>query len=86
MPQKYPKILCDGPFSEIPKFYFCLERVLYLTEGWGVAWDLREMGSTQGKGVREGQAPQTKEQDKQSTACKEGGNMEQEEEGMKSQA
>ncbi len=25
---------------------------------WGVAWDLREMGSAQGKGVREGQAPQ----------------------------
>jgi hypothetical protein len=26
----------------------------------GIAWDLREMGSAQGKGVREGQAPQTK--------------------------
>jgi hypothetical protein len=24
-----------------------------------MAWDLREMGSAQGKGVREGQAPQT---------------------------
>ncbi len=29
------------------------------TQEWGVAWDLREMGSAQGKGAREGQAPQT---------------------------
>ncbi len=28
------------------------------TYEWGVAWDLREMGSARGKGVREGQAPQ----------------------------
>ncbi len=31
-----------------------------LTQEWGVAWDLREMGSAQGKGVREGQAPQAR--------------------------
>ncbi len=29
-------------------------------KGVGVAWDLREMGSSQGKGVREGQGPQTR--------------------------
>ncbi len=28
-------------------------------KGKGVAWDLREMGSAQGKGAREGRAPQT---------------------------
>jgi hypothetical protein len=28
------------------------------TEEWGVAWDLREMGSSWGRGVREGPAPQ----------------------------
>jgi hypothetical protein len=45
------------------------------------------MGSTQGKGVREGQAPPPdKERDKQLTASKERGYMEQEEEGKKSQA
>jgi hypothetical protein len=30
------------------------------TQEWGVAWDLREMGLAQGKGVRDGQAPQTR--------------------------
>jgi hypothetical protein len=30
------------------------------TEGYGAARDLREMGSAEGKGVREGQAPQTR--------------------------
>ncbi len=30
------------------------------TQEWGIAWNLREMGSAQGKGVREGQAPQTR--------------------------
>jgi hypothetical protein len=30
------------------------------TQAKGVAWDLREMGSAQGKGGREGQAPQTR--------------------------
>jgi hypothetical protein len=29
------------------------------TRGKGIAWDLREMGSAQGKGAREGRAPQT---------------------------
>ncbi len=50
--------------------------------GKGVAWDLREMGSDQGKGAREDQAPQTRKE----ISSKEGGNMEQEEEGKKSQA
>jgi hypothetical protein len=35
-------------------YYLCL------TQEWSVAWDLREMGSAQGKGEREGQAPQTR--------------------------
>ncbi len=34
--------------------------LLCLTQEYGIAWDLREMGSAQGKGVREGQAPQTR--------------------------
>jgi hypothetical protein len=34
--------------------------LLCSTQERGVAWDLREMGSAQGKGVREGQAPQTR--------------------------
>ncbi len=33
---------------------------MFLTQEWGVAWDLREMGLAQGKGAREGQAPQTR--------------------------
>jgi hypothetical protein len=44
------------------------------------------MGSAQAKGAREGQAPPDKERDKQSNPSKEGGNMEQEEEGKKSHA
>ncbi len=46
------------------------------------------MGSTWEWGVRESPAPPDREQDKQSTASKEGGNsnMEQEEEVKKSQA
>jgi hypothetical protein len=44
------------------------------------------MGSAQGKGVREGQAPQDGEGDKQSTPREKGGNMEKEEEGRTSQA
>ncbi len=31
-----------------------------MTQEWGVAWDLMEMGSAQEKGVSEGQAPQTR--------------------------
>jgi hypothetical protein len=34
--------------------------VVCLTQEWGIVWDLREMGSAKGKGVREGQAPQTR--------------------------
>jgi hypothetical protein len=37
-------------------FLFCL----CPKQEWHVAWDLREMGSAQGKGVREGQAPQAR--------------------------
>jgi hypothetical protein len=46
------------------------------------------MGSTQERGMMEGLAPPDREREKQSTADKEGGNsnMEQEEEGKKSQA
>jgi hypothetical protein len=44
------------------------------------------MGSAQGKGAKEGRGPPDKERDKQSTPSKEGGNLEQEEEGKKSQA
>ncbi len=44
------------------------------------------MGSAQGKGARGGPGPPDQEQDKQSNPSKEGGNMEQEEEGTKSQA
>ncbi len=44
------------------------------------------MGSAQGKGGEGGPGPPDKEEDKQSTPSKEGGNMEQEEEGKKSQA
>jgi hypothetical protein len=33
--------------------------ILYPTEEWGIAWDLREMGSTWGGVMREGPAPQT---------------------------
>ncbi len=55
------------------------------TQEWGVAWDLREMGSDQGKGEG-GPGPPNKEGDKQSTPREEGGNMEQEEEGRTSQA
>jgi hypothetical protein len=51
----------------------------------GLAWNLMEMGSAQ-KGEVEGwPGPPDKEGDKQSTPSKEGGNMEQEEEGKKSQ-
>jgi hypothetical protein len=32
--------------------------LVFPTQEWGIAWNLREMGSIQGKGVREGQAPQ----------------------------
>jgi hypothetical protein len=32
--------------------------LLYPTKEQGVAWDLREMGSTRERGVREGPAPQ----------------------------
>ncbi len=51
--------------------------------GAGVAWDLREMGSAWGRGVRNCPAPQESREDKLS---KEGGNMEKEEEGKASQA
>jgi hypothetical protein len=44
------------------------------------------MGSAHGKGVRGGPGPPNKEGDKLSTPSEEGGNMEQEEEGRKSQA
>jgi hypothetical protein len=40
------------------------------------------MGSAQGKGVREGQAPLSKEGEKLSTPNEEAGNMEQEKEGQ----
>ncbi len=52
----------------------------------GIAWDLREMGSAQGRGVREGQAPPRSGEDKQSTPSKEGDNMEKEEEGRTGRA
>jgi hypothetical protein len=35
-----------------------MDRYLCPTGKLDVAWDLREMGSAQGRGVREGQAPQ----------------------------
>jgi hypothetical protein len=44
------------------------------------------MGSARRKGVRESEAPPSREEDKQSTPSKEGGNMEQEEEGRTGQA
>ncbi len=63
-------------------------RVLYPTEEWGVAWDLRKWGQSGRGGMREGPAPQDGEQDKQLTASREGVNssMEQEEVVKKSQA
>ncbi len=61
--------------------------VLSLCLTWvrGIAWDLREMGSAWGRGVREGQAPKSRE-DKQSTPSKEGDNMRKREEGRTSRA
>jgi hypothetical protein len=44
------------------------------------------MGVSKGKGGKGGPGPPDKERDKQSNPSKEGGNMEQEEEGKKSQA
>jgi hypothetical protein len=44
------------------------------------------MESAQGKGVREGQAPQTSREINSQPPSNEGGNMEQEEEGKKTQA
>ncbi len=48
------------------------------TQEWGVAWDLREMWSAQGKGVREGQAPHARREgegrvrrDEEEPACTE---------------
>jgi hypothetical protein len=60
--------------------------LLYLTEEWGIAWDLREMGSTWG-GNEGGSGPPDRQQDKLLTASKEGDNsaMEQEEDERKSQ-
>ncbi len=46
----------------------------------GVAWDLREMGSAWGRGVREGPAPPESTEDKQSVLNEGIGNMEKEEE------
>jgi hypothetical protein len=45
-----------------------------------------EKGSAQRRGGKGGPGPPDKEGEKQSTLSKEGGNMEQEEEGKKSQA
>ncbi len=39
--------------------------LLYPTEEWGVAWDLREMGSTPGGENEGGPCPPDREQDKQ---------------------
>ncbi len=33
-------------------------KYMYPTEGWYVAWNLREMGSTRVLGMKEGPAPQ----------------------------
>ncbi len=61
---------------------------MYPTEEWGIAWNPREMGSTQEGGIREGPDPQDRGQDKQLTAGRDGDNstMEQEEDGKKGQA
>jgi hypothetical protein len=57
---------------------------LCLTQEYGT-WTLREIGSAQGKGVRDEQAPQTRREiSSQLPARKEA--KEQEEEGKKSQA
>jgi hypothetical protein len=51
-------------YNNNKKYLLCVDLNLFLwlymclTWKWGVAWDLREMGSAQGKGVREGQSPQ----------------------------
>jgi hypothetical protein len=52
------------------------------TAEWGVAWDLREMGSTWGRGLREGEG---NKEDKQSVLSEGGDNMEKEEEERASQ-
>jgi hypothetical protein len=65
-------------------FHFLIFHIVIVPEmGAGVAWDLREMGSAWGRGVRNCPAPQESREDKLS---KEGGNMEKEEEGKASQA
>jgi hypothetical protein len=51
----------------------------------GCCLDPEGNGVNPGKGDDGGPGPSDREQDKQSTASKEGGNMEQEEEGKKSQ-
>ncbi len=37
---------------------YSLKEYLYLTEGWDVAWNPREMKSTRVRGMKEGPAPQ----------------------------
>ncbi len=52
----------------------------------GVAWDLREMGSAWGRGVREGPTPPGNKDDKQSVLSEGRGNIEKEEEERASRA
>ncbi len=52
----------------------------------GIAWDLREIGSAWGRGVREGLAPPGSQEDKQSVLCEGRDNMEKEEEELASRA
>jgi hypothetical protein len=82
--------------KNIPANFFNFRIVPY--GGVGAAWDLQEWGQPRGRGrgrgAREGgegggeggPGPPDKERDKQSNPSKEGGNMEQEKGGKKSQA
>jgi hypothetical protein len=86
----HPRESWRTQLSEAPTYInteFLLLIIVYTSYAYGeVGRCLREMGSAQGEGAREGQAPPDKGRDKQSNHGKEWGNMEQEEERKKSQA